>query len=76
MICDAISDHLALMICQVTSCNYTTVVDKIIFIYLFTYLFIYLFHGGKAPNGPRPLHYPGFRITLRHITIHRTSPDE
>jgi hypothetical protein len=34
MISDAISGHLALMIFQVMSCNCTTVVDKVTFIYL------------------------------------------
>jgi hypothetical protein len=72
MVSDAISGHLALMICQATSCNYTTAVDKVTFIYLIIYLFL----AGTVPHGPLPLHYLDFMITLRHITIHRTSLDE
>jgi hypothetical protein len=33
-------------------------------------------HWPTAPSGPEPPHYPGFTITLRHITIDRTSLDE
>jgi hypothetical protein len=30
----------------------------------------------NSPCGPRPSHYRGFVITLRHITVGRTPPDE
>jgi len=30
----------------------------------------------KSPSGPRPTHYRGFMITLRHTTLHRTPLDE
>jgi len=32
--------------------------------------------GPRAPSGPGPLHYRGFTITLRHITVGRTYLDE
>jgi len=35
------------------------------------------FHSGAtAPSGPRPPHYRGFTITLRHTTVGRTPLDE
>jgi len=30
----------------------------------------------QIPSGPRPPHYPGFTITLRHTTLDRTPLDE
>jgi hypothetical protein len=30
----------------------------------------------QPPSGPRPLHYQGFMITLRHTTLGRTPLDE
>ena len=36
----------------------------------------FFFHGTTAPSGPRPPHYWGFTITLRHITPGRTPLDE
>jgi len=33
-------------------------------------------HGATAPSGPRPPHYRGFIITLRHTTLGRTPLDE
>jgi len=35
-----------------------------------------LFHGATVPSGPRPPPYLGFTITLRHVTLSRTSLDE
>ena len=32
--------------------------------------------GSTAPRGPRPPHYRGFTITLRHTTLGRTPLDE
>jgi hypothetical protein len=40
MISDATSGHLALTIFQVTSCNYTTVVENVTFIYLLIYFMV------------------------------------
>jgi hypothetical protein len=34
------------------------------------------FHGATAPNWPRPPHYLGFTIALRHTTHSRTPLDE
>jgi len=31
------------------------------------------YHGAKGTVGPRPSHYRGFMITLRHTTLCRTS---
>jgi hypothetical protein len=36
----------------------------------------YFFHIATAPSGPRPPHYRGFKITLRHTTLGRTPLDE
>ena len=36
----------------------------------------YFSHGAKAPSGPRPPPYRGFKITLRHTTLGRTALDE
>ena len=33
-------------------------------------------HGAKALSGPRPPHYRGFTITLKHTTVGRTPLDE
>jgi hypothetical protein len=33
-------------------------------------------HGATAPTGAGPLHYPGFRITIRYTTLGRTSLDK
>jgi hypothetical protein len=33
-------------------------------------------HGTTAPTWPRPTHYRGFTITLRHTTLGRTPLDE
>jgi hypothetical protein len=33
-------------------------------------------YGSTAPWGPRPPHYLGFTITLRHTTVGRTPLDE
>jgi hypothetical protein len=35
-----------------------------------------LFHGAIAPSVPRPPHFRGFMITLRHTTLGRTPLDE
>jgi hypothetical protein len=35
-----------------------------------------IFYGATASSGPRPPHYRGFTITLRHITVGRTPLDE
>jgi len=39
---------------------------------------VFIHHGAKAPSGPAPLHYRGFKIThsLRHIILGRTPLDE
>jgi hypothetical protein len=34
------------------------------------------YHDATAPSGPRPLHFWGFIITLRHTTLDRTPLDE
>ena len=36
----------------------------------------YFYHGATAPSGPRSPHCRGITITLRHITLGRTSLDE
>ena len=36
----------------------------------------FLLHGTTAPSGPRPPHYRGFTITLRHTTLGRIPLDE
>jgi hypothetical protein len=36
----------------------------------------FFFNGSTAPWGPRPPHYQGFTITLRHTTLGRTPLDE
>ena len=36
----------------------------------------FFFHIETAPSGPRPPHYRGFTITLRHITFRRTPLEE
>jgi hypothetical protein len=36
----------------------------------------FFFHGATAPRGPRPPHFSGFTITLRHTTLGRTPLDE
>ena len=41
--------------------------NKIIFFFL---------HGATAHSGPRPPHYRGFTITLRHTTLGRTPLDQ
>ena len=33
-------------------------------------------HGVSAPRGPRPPHYRGLTITLRHNTLGRTTLEE
>jgi hypothetical protein len=38
--------------------------------------YIFFFDCAKALTGPRPPHYRGFTITLRHSTLGRTSLDE
>jgi hypothetical protein len=35
-----------------------------------------LFHGATVPNGPRPPHYRGLKITLRHTTFGKTPLNE
>jgi hypothetical protein len=37
---------------------------------------LFLYHDATAPSGPRPSHYRGFMITLRHTTLRRTPLDE
>ena len=37
---------------------------------------ILFFHGVAVPSGPRPPHYRGFTIALRHTTLGRTPLDE
>jgi len=37
---------------------------------------LFVFHGATAHSRPRPLHYRGFTITLRHTTLGRTPLDE
>jgi hypothetical protein len=37
---------------------------------------IFFFNDSTAPWGPRPPHYRGFTITLRHTTLGRTPLDE
>jgi hypothetical protein len=37
---------------------------------------IFFFNGATAPSGPRPPHYRGFTITLRHTTVGGTPLDE
>ena len=39
-------------------------------------IYVYTFHGATAPSGLGPPHCPGFKITLRHTTLSRTSLDE
>jgi len=34
------------------------------------------YHGAKAPSGPKPPHYQGFPITLRHATLSKNPLDE
>jgi len=41
-----------------------------------TIALFFLWCGEKAPCGPRPPHYRGFTITLRHTTLGRTPLDE
>jgi len=36
----------------------------------------FLHHRATFPSGPRPPHYRGFTITLRHTALGRTSLDE
>jgi hypothetical protein len=36
----------------------------------------FFYHGSTAPSGPKPPHYRGFMITLRHTTDGRTLLDE
>jgi hypothetical protein len=36
----------------------------------------FFYHGATAPSGPRPAHYRGFTITLRHTTLGRNPLDE
>ena len=38
----------------------------------FQKILFFFYHGATAPSGPRPSHYRGFMITLRHITPGRT----
>ena len=38
--------------------------------------YFFFYHRVTAPSGPRPPHYPGFTITLRHTTLGRTPLDE
>jgi hypothetical protein len=45
----------------------------IILVFYFTLLY---FHDAAAPSRPRPPHYWGFMITLRHTTLSRTPLDE
>jgi len=37
---------------------------------------IFFYHGATAPVGPRPPHYRGFAITLRHTTLGTAPLDE
>jgi hypothetical protein len=39
-------------------------------------MYTFFFHGAKASSGPRPHHYRGFTIILRHTTLGRTPLDE
>ena len=34
------------------------------------------FHGATAPSGPKPPHFRGFMITVRHTTVAKTSLDD
>jgi hypothetical protein len=36
----------------------------------------FFYYGASAPSWPRPPHYRGFMITLRHTTLGRTYLDE
>jgi len=36
----------------------------------------FIFHGTTEPSDPRPPHYWGFTITLRHTTVDKTPLDE
>jgi hypothetical protein len=38
-------------------------------------LFLFFPHVTEAPSGPRPPHYRGFTITLRHPTLGVSSLD-
>jgi hypothetical protein len=51
--------------------NWETVVSSRL-----TLLYGFFYHGTTAPSGPRPPHYQGFMITLRHTTLGRTCLDE
>jgi hypothetical protein len=57
--------HLFLMLCDLQR----VVRDLCPTLYIFP-------HGATATSGPGPPHYRGLMITLRHITLGRTSLDE
>jgi hypothetical protein len=40
------------------------------------YIYIYIYYDVTAPSRPRPPHYRGFTITLRHTTLSRTPLEE
>jgi len=42
----------------------------------FKLILYFFYHGAIAPSGPMPPHCRGFIITLRHITLGRTSLDD
>ena len=45
--------------------------------YTFFWANLYIvYHGAAAPSGPRPPHYRGYMITLRHTTAGMTPLDE
>jgi len=38
--------------------------------------YFFFYHGATARSGPRPTHYRGFMIALRHTTLGRNPLDE
>jgi hypothetical protein len=52
------------------------VIMLLIALIMFAVMIIFFSNGSTAPWGPRPPHYWGFTITLRHTTLGRTPLDE
>jgi hypothetical protein len=79
----AFSEHqefyLSCIVCDISgfdSQHNTTTVTYFSSTNVFAALLNFFFRDTKAPSGPGPPHYWGFRVTFRHTTLYRTPLDE